>query len=194
MEIVMPLVTFYAQPCRIQAAYCAERFAGGDAETVMNLAVQSSLMRSIFTATVAKDDAHSRLSLMTSLFVVVSFGFETRRGIQTASITELQQSWRVFRHVSEDILVWKGLKILIANWTLEALPEIPDQILLSLSLVVPEMLLLLLLVQCRPTTITKRAFADLAEGVLMRFQVFGNVFHLVFRERGIAELASWHPF
>jgi hypothetical protein len=82
------------------------------------------------------------------------------------------------------------LKILIANWTLEALPEIPDQILLSLSLVVPEMLLLLLLVQCRPTTITKRAFADLAEGVLMRFQVFGNVFPLVFRERGIAELAS----
>jgi hypothetical protein len=47
-----------------------------------------------------------------------------------------------------------GLKILIANWTLEALPQIPDQILLSLGLVVPEMLLLLLLVQCRPTTIT----------------------------------------
>jgi hypothetical protein len=105
MDIVMPLVTFYAQPCRMQAAYCAERSAGGDAETVMNLAVQFSLMRSIFTATVAKDDSHSRLSLMASLFMVVSFGFETRRGIQTASITELQQSWKVVRNVSDYILV-----------------------------------------------------------------------------------------
>jgi hypothetical protein len=59
-----------------------------------------------------------------------------------------------------------------------------------LVLVVPEMLLLLFLVQGSPTTITQWAFSGLTERILMTFQMFGNLFRLVFREDNIADLAS----
>jgi hypothetical protein len=70
------------------------------------------------------------------------------------------------------------------------LPEISDQILLPFGLVVPEMLLLLFLVQGNPITITKWAFSGRAERILMVAQMFRNLFCLVFRESNIAELAS----
>jgi hypothetical protein len=124
------------------------------------------------------------------LSVVVLFGFIAEAHIQTTSITKSEESRRVVRHVCQYIIVWKILEIHIANRALKSLPEIPDQILLAFALVVPEMFLLLFLVQGSPATITEWAFAAFAESILMAFQMFGYLFIFVFRKSSSTHLAS----
>jgi hypothetical protein len=49
--------------------------------------------------------------------------------VQTAAITESQKAWRMVCHVSEDVIGrCKSEKLLVANWALEILPEIPHMI------------------------------------------------------------------
>jgi hypothetical protein len=130
------------------------------------------------------------LGFNASLSVVVLFGFTAGVHVQPTLITEPEESGRVVRHVCQHIIIWKRVKIHIANRALKSLPEIPDQILLALALVVPEMFLLLFLVQDSPATITKWAFAAFAESILMTFQMFGYLFILVFRKGSRTHLAS----
>jgi hypothetical protein len=138
----------------------------------------------------AMDELFVLLGFNAGLSVVVLFGFTAEVHVQTTAITEPQESGRVVRHVCQHIIIWKRLKIHIADRALKSLPEISDQILLALALVVPEMFLLLFLVQDSPATITEWAFAAFAESILMTFQMLGYLFILVFRKSSSTHLAS----
>jgi hypothetical protein len=138
----------------------------------------------------AMDNSFVLLGFNASLSVVVLFGFTAEVHIQTTSITEPEESGWVVRHVCQYIIIWKRLKIHIANRALKSLPETSEQILLAFALVVPEMFLLLFLVQGSPAKITEWAFAGFAESILMTFQMFGYLFSFVFRKSNSTHLAS----